>query len=362
MAATSRVAFGAPYSIQPTTTAGFFLFSLDGATDALEYIIQAPAADTITHVGFRYGVRTGTPPTYRVSIQGVGTTGNPDGTIKGGGSPASATFTPPASTAWNSTWQWVALSNSYACSRGEALALVIDYSSGSIDGSNFGSFTTAPSGNGARSAFPYAIENAAGVRARHVGQAAWGMKSGTASYGVPFQAATVTAFSTNTEYALQFTLPDAAGGSYQVMGVRANITTPAAAKSFDLRLYEGTTLLQTATFDTDTLRANAFPGSLIELYFANTTLATLTCGTTYYAAFAPTDASNNIALLVWTAAAAQDAAAWGGDGNWCLATRAGGAWTSDTLSRPAMELLLADLSEPTPPVARALIATRASTY
>src|SRR3990167_2686468 len=68
--------------------------------------------DTITHLGFRYGLRTGTPPTYRVSLQALGGAAKPTGTVLGGGSPASATFTPPADTTWDTTWQWVALTNS----------------------------------------------------------------------------------------------------------------------------------------------------------------------------------------------------------------------------------------------------------
>src|SRR5438105_4685448 len=85
-------------------------FALDQTTDQIEYIFQAAEAITITRLGFRYGTRTGTPPTYQVSLQGVDGTGVPDGTVKGGGSPASATFTPPADATWDATWRWVTLS------------------------------------------------------------------------------------------------------------------------------------------------------------------------------------------------------------------------------------------------------------
>jgi hypothetical protein len=366
MAATTRTPIGAPYSIQPSTSAGFTLFSLDATNDAIEWIVQAQVADTITHVGFRYGVRTGTPPTYRISIQGVGTDGNPDGTIKGGGSPASATFTPPASTAWNSTWQWVALSNSYVVSRGEKLAIVIDYSSGTIDVSNFGSFTSATAGTGGRQQYPYVIENNATVRARAVAAPAWGMKSSTASYGAPFQSTTTVTFSSSSnpnERGMAFMLPAGSGDTFQIAGIRAVITTPAAATTFDVRLYEGTTLRQTATFDSDHMRANGFTGGFAEFFFADVTLWSCAYGTIYYIVFAPNEATTVIGLTAWTAVDAQDAAAWGGDGNWYSATRNGGAWTTDTFTRPTMEVLLADMSEPiAPPSARQLLATRASTY
>ena len=56
-----------------------------------------PEADTLTTGCFLYGLRTGTPPTYRAALEAVGTDGTPDGTALGGGSPASVTFTPALS-------------------------------------------------------------------------------------------------------------------------------------------------------------------------------------------------------------------------------------------------------------------------
>src|SRR5262245_6559267 len=106
---------------------GFGTLALNQSTDTMEFIWDSyDNGLVISRLGFRYGTRTGTPPTYRISLQGVDGSGLPDGTIKGGGSPASATFTPPADTSWNSTWQWINLSNTYTtANRGEKLATVI---------------------------------------------------------------------------------------------------------------------------------------------------------------------------------------------------------------------------------------------
>lgn len=343
------------YAVQalfPTTTAGTPAFGthiLDGTTDALEFIVQAPEAATITHLGFRYGLRALTPPTYRVSIQGVGTTGNPDGTIKGGGSPASATFTPPASTAWDGLWQWIALTNSYTCARGEFMALVIDYSSGTVNATNCSTFTSQFTGQTARTGFPYVIHNDATVRTRQANYAPWGYKSASATYGMPWQASVNTAYSSSStpnEYGLAFEIPGA-GCTYQVAGVRAVITSPAATKSILVSLYDGTTALQTVTVDGDALRVAATAGTSVEYYFDEVTLSTLNGDTTYYLGFAPQETAANLALSCWQAASAQDAAAPGGDGNWYLVTRSGGAWTSDLTMRPVCEPILASYTAPT---------------
>src|SRR4051794_40309133 len=73
---------------------------------AIEWIFQADQAMIISRVGFRYGARTGTPPTHRISLQGVDqASGIPDGVIKVSTGPCSGLFTPPANTSWDGTWR-----------------------------------------------------------------------------------------------------------------------------------------------------------------------------------------------------------------------------------------------------------------
>jgi hypothetical protein len=125
----------------------FTINSSAGTADIVVWCFQADTTDAITDLGFRYGARTGTPPTYRISLQGASTSGiGPDGTVLGGGSPASQTFTPPADTSINGLWQWKTLANSYTPTRGQFLCSVIEYSSGTIDGSNNSSFTKEAAG------------------------------------------------------------------------------------------------------------------------------------------------------------------------------------------------------------------------
>jgi len=345
MADALRHWLGAPYPLKATNSAfGFTNFVLDAATDALEFIIQVSEADTITHVGFRIGVVTGTSPVYQVSLQGVAGNGNPDGVIKGGGSPASATFTPTA--AQNGTWQWIALANSYAATRGEFLALVIAYSSGTVDGANNASFTSVPTNTDHFTGFPYVIQNNAGVRSRQTNIAVWGIRSATSRQGKPWQSWFNTNISSDTtpdEQALRFLAP-AALSQYTVAGVRAFIRTPASGKTVTVALWDGTTLLQSVTVDSDALVANNST-RLIEAAFQNAVLAQLTGGNVYRISFAPVQTAANFSLIGIGVPDALDLLAWPGETEWYLSTRTNaGAWTDDPLTRPIAEIQLADIT------------------
>jgi hypothetical protein len=115
--------------------------TLNGSNDEYGALVFAQTTDPITHIAIKLHSDVGTPPTYKVSIQG-NASGFPDGTIKGGGSPASATFE-------TSTWdhysvQWIALDNSYTPSSiNEEIWVVIEYDSGTIDASNYVNFVPA---------------------------------------------------------------------------------------------------------------------------------------------------------------------------------------------------------------------------
>lgn len=112
--------------------------SVNAATREVGMQLYAGTTNPITHIGFRLRNAAGTPPIFKVSIQG-NSSGFPDGTIKGGGSPASGTFDPNGWAAH--TTHWVALDNSWAPSSGtEIIWVVIEHESGTIDASNNGQF------------------------------------------------------------------------------------------------------------------------------------------------------------------------------------------------------------------------------
>lgn len=327
-------------------------FPLDQTTDAVEFIFQAHEAATITHLGYRYGARTGTPPTYKISLQGVDGTGIPDGTIKGGASPASKTFTPPADASIDGLFQYQQLDNAYTCSRGEYLSIVIAYSSGTINGSNTSSFTTTDRNDNSNvnTGFPYAIANDAGVRARSQNHPIFAFKSATTVYGSPVQAIYNPAFTNATtpdEVAHAFTIPSGWAASYQIEGVAQFLQLPAGG-SLKVMLYSGTTVLATATHDTDDYQA-ATGSRLATFYFQDATLPTLTPGVQYRIGFQPQDAAGNYFFFGYTQGANAEWGAYPLGIDWYLSTRTdAGAWTDVTTSRLQGYLILKDVTKPSP--------------
>ena len=104
---------------------------IDAAAERGAVVFQLPKAMTINEVGIYISTRTGTP-TVTISLQSVDANGDPSGTVLGGGSPASAQWVVPGT-----GFRWAALDNSYAASKGEYVALVVeDGSTPSLGGGN----------------------------------------------------------------------------------------------------------------------------------------------------------------------------------------------------------------------------------
>lgn len=348
----TRMGMPVPYSSGSLSYLGF---ALNGTTDQLEVIFQAPEAITITRLGYRVESVTGSIPAnaYKISLQGVGTTGNPDGTIKGGGTPASATITPSGS----NSWVWVNLDNSYTCTRGEFLAWVIAYNTGTINGSNFATITyiMVPT-----QYFPYAITNNAGSRSRATNMPVFGYGSVSKAYGHPSENTTTEVFDSTTnpdELAVKFTLPAAWGDTYQVVGVRAALGLTASG-SVKMILYTGTdataanstgattetTVAQEVTIDQD--YAPATTSAIHEWYFDEATLTTLYYGGVYRIGFQPQGAQS-VALNWLDVDAAGDWDAHPGGQNFSASTRVNaGNWTDSAVRRFLVEIILADITEP----------------
>lgn len=316
-------------------------FTFDATNDALEFILQMPEGATITHAGYRQGTLTGTAPVFKISLQGVDGSGNPDGTILGGGSPASATFTPTAGN--NNSWQWVALDNAIAVSRGQLVAVVIAHNSGTIDASNNCSFT-ATHRAGWSSGRPYAIQNNAGTRTKQGDTPCCGVKSASRSYGFPLSAIITASYgsaSNPDEKAIKFQLPAGSANQYCLIGARiwSQLTT---AGAWDLKLYDsdGTTVLHDETIDSDQFAAPTSARNNL-VFFDETTLAVLSPGVDYRLSLVPTTGSP--ILYGITVANAGDLSAWPLGGSAHMSTRTdAGAWTDDTLSRPGIWPLLAE--------------------
>jgi hypothetical protein len=332
-------------------------FSFPGnTTDSVAVIFQVPDdaganSVTITRLGYFLSAVTGTSPVMRLSLQSVDASGNPSGTPLGGGSPASVTLTPSGS----ATFAWFNLANSYTANRGDWLAWVFDYSSGTINASNRPIVGTHVSS--INNQHPYSIRVSAGTPDRSAGAASmpiWGFGSAGKAFGFPLQSVTNTAFSSSStpnERALRFLLSQNACSSYKVVGVRYLGTAAAAGNSTKIILYDGTTVLQTLTWDSDYVAGlNVRP---MCLYFQDATLATLAAGKEYRIGIQPQNTTNAMSMVQFDFASNADMEALPGGLDWYLSTRSGGAWTDVPASRPWMTLILGDVTAPSPGIVMA---------
>lgn len=325
-------------------------FAMNHAGDQIEFLIQAKEAISITRLGFRSASKTGTTPTYKISLQGINSSGRADGTIKGGGSPASATFSPTSLSWSNATFQWLTLDNAYACTRGEFLAVVIGHDSGTIDGSNYMSVTTTTTNAVHR--FPcYVTYDGNTSTATRSGTPLVGYGSSGTAYGAPIQSASQTSFNSGSaadELATRFTLPSGWGNTYQVAGFRM-LGAFAAGGTTKFNLYSGggasdTTVIASATFTHDYVSSNS--GGNFLFYFSDTTIPTLNFGSTYRLGIQPQGAQN--VTINWMGVASQaDFEAFPMGQNFGYSSRVdGGNWTDDLTQRLAIEPILVDITEP----------------
>lgn len=344
--------FGQPDFGFATGTPAFTNHTVDASNEGVAWCLQAQDAEPITHLGFRYGSRTGTPPSFVIGLESPSaTTGFPDGTVLGGGSPASAIFTPPANATWDGTWQWIALDNAYTPTRGQFICPTIRYSSGTIDGSNNSAFTIHMTGVGGANIanFPYPLRNISGTWGFLTQPPVAGVRTATSRYGRVVQS-TYTTRSSGTighRLAMEFSLPLGAAASFTVRGIRfTGGISAASGKNPVLGLWSASGVLQNVTLDSDVMAANpASATSFTEYLFDESTLATLTPGTTYYAGLEVADAvSAGVVLYSLSVASADDMACYPGGATWRLASYDGSSWTPNTTTRPLMELILGDVT------------------
>lgn len=325
----------------------------DANNDGVGVGFQARTADPITHIGFRYGARTGTPPTYVATLEGLAAaTGLPDGADVGGGSPTAITFTPPADATWDATWQWVALTNAYTPSRGQFLAATIRYSSGTVDGSNNGSFTSHQTNMVAGTIFaaPWAFRLTAGTWARQGVLPCFGLRTASGRYVFPVEGYynTRSASTVGHRQAMKFTLPAGSGDTFKVKGVRfAGSIAGAGGKNPILGLWDASSLIQGVTLDSDFIGNLTTAYQSYEYYFDESSLTALSYGTAYYLGLEVADAASAGVLINGLQLDnAADLDAYPGGSEFHFATYNGSAWTDDTTVRPFVEPIFDDITEP----------------
>jgi len=334
------------------STNTFTNLTLDSSTVFLAFIAQAEEAATITELGFRQGTVTGTSPVYKIGFQTRGADGEPDGTYLGGGSEQSAEFTPVGGN--NSTWVWITLDNARSVTRGEVLCIVIEYVSGTVNGSNNVSISRTNSRVIANIwNIPYNATATGGVWTLQDDYPLWGMKTSSRSYGDMVQALAqinYDAADTPDEHGNAFTMPDDSCDSFQILGaVWTGIwLDPGASNNIILALYNDTTLLQEISLEGRMGSVTA--ESNHTMYFDEATLTDLSPGTEYIISIRPDDTVVLMAMMQDTFSALQDLRgckfAWPGWTARHAERTNAGAWTLTDTEFMRMRLILKDITEP----------------
>lgn len=286
---------------------------LSHADDATAWVFQPVPGITITRLGvYIYsGFIVGTSPTYRLSLQSVNSSGEPTGTILGGGSPASATSQLNDNTGAGG-WNWLDLDNSYTPSGGVLIAMVIEYSSGTIDGSNYATITHSL--EGPQFKLPYSTNNDdGGGWNKYEGWPQFGYGTASAKYGwlnlnkLTVNLATVSA---GHRIALQFELPASRfGATYQVAGFRCAATLPSSDDIVYAIWNAAGTVLQSGTIAGGNA-AMAGGGDLVTDFMFETP-ATLNYGTDYYVGFEQDDTETIAFHALLSEASELGTAPWG---------------------------------------------------
>jgi hypothetical protein len=328
-------------------------FALDGSGDKVGWVVTAPAAVTVDRIAVCFDSKTGTPPTYAYSLYGITTAGVPDATILGATNNATATHAPTAIS--NDSFHELVLGESVAFSAGQKFAIVAEYSSGTINGSNFASYRHGY-GNLATNydyGIGYALTNTASWSKQTSSLPAILFGDGTNWYGNPFSTTRTTrAFNTGSspsEYGLKFVAPAWGSlGSYKLRGIRLGLAVSNSGNSQDinLNLYAGggasdTTLTQTVAIDTDCFVSTSF--SPKDLLFTGTA-PTLTVGDTYRISYSASSASSHSSYTL-PLTSASHVTALGFGATLCRTDRAGGNWTDTTTEVPLIYgLIIEDLT------------------
>jgi hypothetical protein len=304
------------------------------ATEFNTYFI-IPEAATITTVGWRQNGLTGAPGTLRVGLQGVSaTTGLNDGTWLGG----ATNFVDYTgwSTGNNGAFVTHTLPTSVTTTRGQFIALVLRSQAGTWDASNrvqISRFVSMGGTSGTGRYFSPPYSSAAGtIDATANNDEIFLLRSSTKTYGNPFVSSNAVA-ATNTsnpdEMGLAFTMPSSGFSTYEIIGCRFNLGVTTAGGTFDVTLYNNTTVLQQITIDTDQLARSATGPS--EYYFDEATLSTLNSGTEYILGLKATSTVNGN-MYYLTFPTANDITAYSNQSIRYCERQTTGAWsfTNDT--------------------------------
>lgn len=359
--------WGSPYPFTGTAVLTYTDTTLSAQDSKVGFILPfscSGTSETLTHVGFRYGAFTGTPASnsYKASIQGVDASGNPDGTVLGGGSPASLTYTPAGADA--NGWIWKTLANGISVNRGTRIAGVIERVA-ATDGSNCLAVSSAHGRIINRSGISYGLTYSGGSWTKTTGTGnhhCMAVKSASGVYGFPAdELYSVLSLGSTTERGLFFTMPTNFCSTYKVKAIRILGTTPSGGSgTHQATLYSSPVtgsiaiLNDSGTIDNDSLSVGGSQDREMLFVFTGT-LATLNAGTEYGIGLATTTGSDmGIVCIDVESVGDLDAYPYGQQLGYMTRTLTdyppsgndSNNFTKTTTRRPVAELILDDITAP----------------
>jgi hypothetical protein len=333
------VSSGATYA--PDAQYAQTIHSINSTSSNFAAFFMVPEDVTITHLGASYFARSGAPPTQRISLRQPTADGLFDATPI-----ASRTFTPPADTSWDGTFQWYELVNPYPAERGERLAMVLEYISGAVSNSNRSRyFTSIGNSRGSSGHFPYGItNNGSQVKSGHM--PVFGYKSSSRSYGLPLKSISELQINSPAQAGLRFLLDQGFGSSFRLLGCSwVGRIAGSAGQSIDLILYDASgDEVHRLTRDCDHTAGTTTSDKLHDMYFDDGVLEELDFGQEYFLVLEPSGASTNTQLRTFDVEEDGDMSALRGGSGMYLVTRASDAvsFTRDKSRRPAFSELHID--------------------
>ena len=316
---------------------------LDATTDEYAIIARITKDMTVDEVALNLLTVTGSP-TFQVSIQTASvTSGDPDGTILGGASPASVQFAPTAD-----GLQWITLDNGIALSKGDHIAIVIeDGTSGTDpDGSNYMELVASDLqfDTGPPPYFAVSTDTGSTWTQNNTDQPTYGLRNSGTTTDVQGNPAENWALTTLTGgvighiIAQQFLLPASMGRRVKIHGV--HIGHHFANRNIKVGIWDSdssATEIISADYDDDLGTGNA--GSL-GVWFAPTWVDT---GHLYYVGVYHNESGGTTAVYQTDAITDDNLSAYAGYPNNAFAKYSGGSWTENAgLIAPGIQLMVSD--------------------
>lgn len=300
---------------------------------------------TIVNILVRQGASVTYNGTVRVGIQTVSaTTGINSGTWVGGASNYVDI------TSWNSanngTFLVVTPTSQMSLTAGTPYMVVAEVTSAPTAGNTL-TMTSIYSQIVQRGGYPYFInQTTTSISSKGDNSllGCFGLRSSTKTYGFPYEAvfsAAINIDSNPDEWGMAFTMPTSVCKSYELSMWEPYLSYSGTTDTtFDVVIYQGTTALQTSSFDTAQMQG--YNRNMRHSLVMSGTPATLTSGVEYIVALKPTT-TTSLTIFGYTFATSGDKTSLGGLNLKNYSRVNGGAWSDTTTRVPFGDLCFSNI-------------------